>query len=312
MSAYFDENRHDHMMRLNKIRDWDIANMAVKIDFVNWLFLHHSLKSDKFLAMRALSAPCGYVPIEVTGQLESPLQELRSYGLMQDRDVVLAAIKIDCDAIKLASDEIQLDDQFMEEAVAANPRVVKYARVVNPRYPDLVLAAVKKDCSVLKDVAHIIRHFPQKNREVVVAAISQDPSCLKFASEDLRADRSIVLSAVRKYGRVLVHASEALKNDVEVVMTAIRAPRAFDMLSMIGDELASDEYVQRMAARADRLCRCHAWFRFCFWGFAKRIRAKNDADNYLRRHGLEEWMDSKAKLMCYRPAKRARVTPMDQ
>lgn len=283
MSEYFEECRDDHMVRLYKIRDWDIANMAMKLRFDNWHLLHHSLKADKWLAIAALSAPDGYLPIEVTGKGDSPLMEFRSFGLMDDRDVVLAAVKRDCDAFTLASSDIRLDDTFMEEAVTANPRVINYVRAANPRYPDLVLAAVKRD-----------------------------PSCLRFASEGLRADRSIVLAAVRKYGGTLQHASEELTNDVEVVMTAIRAPDAFDMLDVVGDELASDKYVQKMADRANRLFRCKAWFRVWYWDFKslkseRCAKMKNEVDNWLRRHGLEDWMDSKAKLMCYRPAKRARV-----
>ena len=51
-------------------------------------------------------------------------------------------------------------------------------------------------------------------------AIGQNGCALRWAAEDLRADRDLVLAAVRQNGRALQYASNNLQVDKEVCMEA--------------------------------------------------------------------------------------------
>ena len=50
--------------------------------------------------------------------------------------------------------------------------------------------------------------------------MNRDGRALKYASEDLKADKKVVLAAVKQYGWALKHASKDLKADPEVLGAA--------------------------------------------------------------------------------------------
>ena len=68
---------------------------------------------------------------------------------------------------------------------------------------------------------------------MVLAAVQQNGSALRHASEPLRADREVVLAAVQQNGQALRHASEPLRADREVVLAAVRVC-ARDRMSGVG------------------------------------------------------------------------------
>ena len=76
-----------------------------------------------------------------------------------------------------------------------------------------------RDCGALLATApqHVLA-----NKEVVLAAVTQDGSALQFAAPALKADLEIVLAAVQQDGRCLKNASEACKKDKDVVLAAVR------------------------------------------------------------------------------------------
>ena len=62
----------------------------------------------------------------------------------------------------------------------------------------------------------------QADREVVLAAVRNSGTSLKYASEALKDDREVVLEAVRNNGIALKYASDTLKADHEVVLEAVQ------------------------------------------------------------------------------------------
>ena len=60
----------------------------------------------------------------------------------------------------------------------------------------------------------------REDREIVLEAVKNDGSALKYASENLKEDREIVLEAVKNDGSALEYASENLKEDREIVLEA--------------------------------------------------------------------------------------------
>ena len=62
----------------------------------------------------------------------------------------------------------------------------------------------------------------QADREVVLEAVRNSGTSLKYASDTLKDDREVVLEAVRNNGIALKYASDTLKADHEVVLEAVK------------------------------------------------------------------------------------------
>jgi len=71
----------------------------------------------------------------------------------------------------------------------------------------------------------VLRHAPPQrvlSRNEVLAAVRQDERALKYASEDLRADREVVSTAIRCNNMGVVrHASKDLRTDPEMVLVSV-------------------------------------------------------------------------------------------
>ena len=115
-------------------------------------------------------------------------------ALRADRQVALAAVAENGDALQLASEELRDDRQVALVAVA------KYGPAL-----DFASEALRDD------------------RQVVLAAVTNDGHALKHASAALRDDRQVVLAAVAENGFALRHASEALREDTRFVLEAVAA-----------------------------------------------------------------------------------------
>jgi hypothetical protein len=110
-------------------------------------------------------------------------------------------------------------------SLASNPSLVSCSSFGAPRAPrdrlgmlvhadkEVVLAAVSQNGHALKHASEALR----RDKEVV----EQDGRALEYASEALRGDKEVVLAAVKQDGLQLRHAS-ALKNDKEVVLEAVK------------------------------------------------------------------------------------------
>ena len=59
------------------------------------------------------------------------------------------------------------------------------------------------------------------DREVVIAAVKQEPLQLKWAQKSLRGDKEVVMAVVSVYGSQLGDASDSLRADKEVVLAAV-------------------------------------------------------------------------------------------
>ena len=66
------------------------------------------------------------------------------------------------------------------------------------------------------------------DREVVLAAVSQNSEALECAAEELRADREVVLAAVSQNGEALGDAAEELRADSDRKRPPTEAPQPDD------------------------------------------------------------------------------------
>jgi hypothetical protein len=81
----------------------------------------------------------------------------------------------------------------------------------------------------------------------VLAVVQIDGFALRFASEELKADREIVLAAVQNYGAALRYASDEVKADRDIVLDAVQNNRY--ALRHASEELKDDPFVKALASR---------------------------------------------------------------
>jgi hypothetical protein len=74
--------------------------------------------------------------------------------------------------------------------------------------------------------------------DVVMAAVKQSGTALRFASKRLQDDEAIVLAAVNSDGLSLIYASDRLRDDYDVVLAAVRKDRT--ALGYASDRLRND------------------------------------------------------------------------
>ena len=176
--------------------------------------------------------------------------------IRHDRATVLAAVRVEGDALSGVPDEFRDDREIVLAAVSNYGGALEYASETLRADREIVLAAVENggdplcyvpdhllddrtfilqvvttharydkfcvsdhptlDCSVV-DVPE--RYFD--DFEIVHAAVAHDGHTLSCVSDRLHTNREIVLTAVSNYGRALECASETLRNDREVVLAAV-------------------------------------------------------------------------------------------
>jgi hypothetical protein len=116
-----------------------------------------------------------------------------SVAVRNDRDVIMAAVAIDGNLLKLGGRSCRADR-------------------------DIVMAAVNDKGLSLQHASAKLRD----DEEVVLAAIRRDPDALQHASARLRAKREVVMAAITQYPCALRHASASLRGNREVVTAALR------------------------------------------------------------------------------------------
>ena len=119
--------------------------------------------------------------------------------------------------------KLQMNKDVVLAAVSrkGNARALAYAWPALQKDKEVVLAAVAQNPRSLQFASPALR----ADREVVLAAVSSSPllvdlAALWFASPPLRADREVVLAAVSQNGDALQYAAEELKMDQEMVLAA--------------------------------------------------------------------------------------------
>eukprot|EP01051_Picozoa_sp_SAG22_P004045 SAG22_NODE_208_length_15237_cov_22.602774_6_plen_1481_part_00 len=140
-----------------------------------------------------------------------------------DREVVLAAVAQDGNALEHAAEGMRADREVVLAAVAQLAAVAKGGNALEDAAEflkadrEVVLAAVAQSGNALEDAAE----FLKADREVVLVAVAQSGKALAYAAEFLKADREVVLAAVAQSGEALAYAAEGMRADREVVLAAV-------------------------------------------------------------------------------------------
>lgn len=112
-----------------------------------------------------------------------------------DKGVVLAAIENDCYAFFYASPALKRDPDVIR---ASKQEALHWVHVDGEK------------------LEHVMPH-ERGDREIVLAAVTQNGNALRFASVDLKADREVVLAAMAQNVSAFRFASPALQNDPRVI-----------------------------------------------------------------------------------------------
>lgn len=193
--------------------------------------LDESARGDRELVLAAISRD--------GNALYSASEELRS-----DREVVLAAVRREPLALRFAEAELQDDREVVLEAVHLCGQALQYASVERRRDHEVVLAAMRTSWRAMEHACPELR----RDHSFVLAAVTEHGSALLYAAPELKNNREIVLAAVQKSGWALSCASDDLKCDRACVLAAVTSnPAALDFAQV---DLRSDPELASIVATA--------------------------------------------------------------
>ncbi len=145
-------------------------------------------------------------------------------------------------SLKKASNEFQneIDQVMNEEEKEEIPKTLENLR-------NVILEDIRKDPSSLRYASEELR----ADREIVLAAVSQDGqgSALEYACKESKSDREIVLAAVSQDGLALEFACKEFKSDREIVLRAVKTLGA--ALEFACKEFKSDREIVLTALKKD-------------------------------------------------------------
>eukprot|EP01043_Picozoa_sp_COSAG02_P075530 COSAG02_NODE_15618_length_1155_cov_0.929924_1_plen_279_part_00 len=195
--------------------DREVVNAAMNRSCWAFRWASDDLKADRELAMMAVSqkgcgALLGSVAKSLVGSAGSADTELvlTAVGtscdaldyveeLQNDRDLMLAAVRVNGDCIEHISPDLKADREVVAEAVSAPGYQLMYAADELQSDTDMIIGelvgAGDKAYGVLGMVDRKLR---ESSREIIVAAVKEHGHCLKYASDELKDDEDVVLIAV--------------------------------------------------------------------------------------------------------------------
>ncbi len=132
-----------------------------------------------------------------------------------NKEVVMAAVKNNGQALAFASPSMQEDKEVVMAAVKNDGSAIQFASASLQKDKDVLLTSVKNNIYALYTYREL-----QHDKDIFMAAVPIGYS-LQFASPALRADKEFILSLVKKNGMALEFASFALKQDKEVIYAAL-------------------------------------------------------------------------------------------
>lgn len=216
------------------VDDEDIVLQAISQNPDALLYASERLRSDKAVVLQAVS------------QMGRALRHA-TLACRSDRSIVLAAVKQDGMALAYATKELRKDREIEKVALQQNPNALQYAGTLSADQ-DAVLDAVTRESATVRYISlylmynrafllrlmacnglaldHLLRFVFggwkfAYDKEIVLAAVSQNGHALRYASVDLRSDKEVVLRAVSQRGIAIRYAAPSLAADHEVKAAAM-------------------------------------------------------------------------------------------
>lgn len=266
---------------------------VIKMDPTLFRYASEELRRDPEVAIAAIKGSnknASFIPNSLLGK-DSFVIELLNHRVWefselgdedkQIKNIVLAAVKIDGNNLKLALPIFQNDPEFIMLALKTNPMlpIPPNVSAVLGRDEIWMMDAVKVKGQALVRGSQELRN----NKKLVMAAVSQDGLALEHASEAMREDLDVVLQAIKQnpnavkfaaptlYKKLITEhpeltfnkpfmealvtkdasmfefASGNLKRDKQFVLLAVN--RDGDLLKFVSPELQADKEVVLIAVK---------------------------------------------------------------
>lgn len=189
------------------------------------------LRTDKALFLEAVKRNGGalhFVPDQlkfdrdiVIAAVTQDGTALRHAGIFAaDREIVLIALKQNGAAYEFVAENLKSDEDVILTAVSANRNTGAFKLIPKKfqNQKNIALAAVSNDATALEFVSKEL----QQDFEVVLASVNNYGLSLRYAHKALYLDPNIVLAALKQDGKVLQFGNEDLKSNRNLVLIAVR------------------------------------------------------------------------------------------
>lgn len=149
-------------------------------------------------------------------------------NFLNDKEIVMAAVKEDGYNLDVISDELRNDRQVVIQAVKSDGFVFSRASKTFQDDEEILLIALESNPITYQYSSDRLRN----ERSIILKAVSLNADSLRYASDELKKDREIVKMAIMKDGKYLKHTSIEIQNDLEIVELALKSsPDAFHYIS---------------------------------------------------------------------------------
>ncbi|MGR3912318.1 MAG: DUF4116 domain-containing protein [Candidatus Rhabdochlamydia sp.] len=169
--------------------------------------------------------------------------ERASEALKNNKQIVLAAVKNNWQALKYANDKLKDDPDVVLAAIEKSGYALEYASARLKNDKEFILPILKKHdwtfefiSDELKDDLNIARIVLEedgwalqyvserlkKDKPFILNTLERVEDGLEYVSEAFQDDLDIVLLSIKKSGREFRYASERLRNDPTIVLTAVK------------------------------------------------------------------------------------------
>eukprot|EP00797_Seminavis_robusta_P026231 Sro471_g149810.2 (541) ;mRNA; r:60405-62027 len=191
------------------------------------------------------------LPVELRNDKEIALTAVRQDGRLlrfclpdhQDREIALAAVTENCQAIEYVSESLQSDNEIALSAVSGDGLLLRYLPSCNEK--SIVVAAVSQNPNAITHTSEAWK----ADKEIGLLVVSQDDSgsLIQYLDAYVRADKKVALAAVRKNGNAFQYLPEHTREDRELVLCILEKSDSQEMaksvLAVLPHSLKADKEV---------------------------------------------------------------------
>jgi|TARA_Y100000294_G_C8548669_1_gene334296 hypothetical protein len=190
----------DKTLRKNKV----IVLNSVKRDGFSLQYADKSLKKNKEVVLAAIKEHGASI-------------KFADISLKKNKDICIAAIKEYGDAIKYLDESLKKDKDFALYAIKNCSALVSNVHENLKKDKKFALEVVSHEGWQLASLDYF-----KRDKDIVLAAVSNFGGALEFADKTLKGNKQIVLAAVKNDGWSIKFANEYLKKDKDIIESAIK------------------------------------------------------------------------------------------
>lgn len=173
------------------------------------------------------------------------------YDFQNDYDIVLAAVNNDGLALEFASDELKANFEIALEAVKNDGLAIEFASEDLQNNIDIAKAAITNNIEACDYIEYELVHYITNEKqcdslssasfEETLETVSRDGIFLKYVSDKYKNDKIIVNAAVENNYSAFKYASDELQNDYDFIFTLISKNGL--LLSIVKDKFKNNKEI---------------------------------------------------------------------